>query len=198
MTLKVTARAKTKAQAEALIEPVVDEIRRRYGEYIYSVTEPDLQSELVKRLKAAGKTIAVAESCTGGMIASRITDVPGSSAVFGYGVVTYANEAKIKLLGVNEQTLADYGAVSEQTAREMAEGVKALSGADIGVAVTGIAGPDGGTEEKPVGLVYLAVAVGSETKITRLLLSRGRRDERTSIRERTAMHAMFGCLEIVD
>ena len=198
VTLKVTARAKTKKEAKALIKPVIHEISNQYGEYIYSITEPNLQTELVKRLRSAGKTVAVAESCTGGMIASHITEVPGSSGVFGYGVVTYANEAKMKILGVNEQTLKDYGAVSDQTAREMAEGVRRLSSADIGVAVTGIAGPDGGTKDKPVGLVYLAVTTKSDTKVTRLMLSRSRKDERASIRERTAMYALFECLKVVN
>ena len=112
--------------------------------------------ELVQLLKSKKLHIALAESCTGGMLAKRITDIPGSSAVFETGCVTYANCVKERLLGVPHETLVTYGAVSEQTARAMAEGIVRESGADIGVGITGIAGPDGGTEEKPVGLVYIS------------------------------------------
>lgn len=109
-------------------------------------------------LKENNLTISTAESCTGGMIASAITNVSGASGFFGTGVVTYSNEAKMKLISVNKETLEMYGAVSEQTAKEMAEGVLALGEADVSVAVTGIAGPTGGTPEKPVGLVYIGVS----------------------------------------
>lgn len=114
--------------------------------------------KLFKLLKHNKLTISTAESCTGGMIASAITDVSGASNFFGTGVVTYSNEAKMKLIGVRGETLEKYGAVSEQTASEMAEGVLKLGEADVSVAVTGIAGPTGGTEEKPVGLVYIGVS----------------------------------------
>ncbi len=113
---------------------------------------------LAALLKESGMTIAIAESCTGGMIAARITAVPGSSAYFGLGVVTYSNEAKMKLLGVPSPMLAMYGAVSEEVARAMAEGVRKLSGADLALSVTGIAGPEGGTAEKPVGTVFIGLA----------------------------------------
>lgn len=114
-----------------------------------------LCEELGGVLGSNKQTIAVAESCTGGLIAGAITEIPGSSDYFGYGVVSYANEAKMRLLGVNQETLERYGAVSPQTAVEMAEGVRRLAGADYGLSVTGIAGPGGGTETKPVGLVYV-------------------------------------------
>lgn len=114
-----------------------------------------------------GRTLAVAESCSGGLIAHRITDVPGASACFAGGVVAYSNEVKQALLGVNREDLDRHGAVSEPVARQMAEGVRGCMGADYGIGVTGIAGPDGGTAEKPVGLVYIAVADGSETVVTR-------------------------------
>ena len=125
-------------------------------------------------LKENGLTLSTAESCTGGLLADSLVQIPGSSEVFGYGAVTYANEAKIKLLGVKEETLSKYGAVSEQTAKEMAEGIKKLSGSDIGAATTGIAGPGGGTPEKPVGLVYIAVSGKNGTKVRRLNLSGSR------------------------
>ena len=193
--LKITAQADTQEEAQALITPVRETVFKAFGEHIYTTQDDNLESALVRKLKEKGKTIALAESCTGGMIASRITDVPGASQVFGYGVITYANEAKMKLVGVQEQTLADHGAVSPETAREMAAGILALSGADIGVAVTGIAGPDGGTKEKPVGLVYVAVATKEETAVTRLMLSLWRKNERDAIRKQTAAHALFLALK---
>ena len=128
-------------------------------------TGDDLTKETVAA--AAGKKLATAESCTGGMLAKRITDIPGSSAVFETGCVTYANCVKERLLGVPHETLVTYGAVSEQTARAMAEGIVRESGADIGVGITGIAGPDGGTEEKPVGLVYIALSDGKNTWVAK-------------------------------
>lgn len=118
----------------------------------------ELAEQLGRKLKANGKTIATAESCTGGWIAQTITDVPGSSAWFDRGFVTYSNAAKMQMLGVSPQTLENYGAVSSETATEMAAGALAHSDADVAVAVTGIAGPDGGTPEKPVGTVFIAWA----------------------------------------
>src|SRR5690606_39234888 len=115
-------------------------------------------ADIVSRLTASGATLATAESCTGGWIAKAITDVPGSSAVLGYGIVSYSNAAKESLLGVRAETLAEHGAVSEAVVREMAEGALALSGANYSIAVSGIAGPDGGTAEKPVGTVWFAWA----------------------------------------
>jgi nicotinamide-nucleotide amidase len=115
-------------------------------------------SQLIDRCRRENLKIATAESCTGGLLAGAITEVPGASHVFGWGVVTYANSAKIELLGVPRELIDKHGAVSEEVAIAMAEGALARSGADVAVAVTGIAGPDGGTEQKPVGLVYLASA----------------------------------------
>jgi nicotinamide-nucleotide amidase len=135
----------------------------RVGEYVYSCDDEDLVRLVVRKLMERKLTIASAESCTGGMFGAAMTDVPGVSAVFDSSLVTYSNEAKIRELGVRPETLEQYGAVSEQTAREMAEGVRRVSGADIGVSVTGIAGPDGGTEEKPVGTVYIGLATAEHT-----------------------------------
>lgn len=112
----------------------------------------------INLLKKYNLTVSTAESCTGGLVASAITEITGSSAFFGMGVVTYANEAKMKLLGVKSDTLTAYGAVSEQTAKEMAEGILSLSDSDVSISVTGIAGPTGGTPEKPVGLVYIGIS----------------------------------------
>ena len=113
---------------------------------------------MINLLKKYNLTVSTAESCTGGLIASAITEISGSSTFFGMGVVTYANEAKMKLLGVKSDTLTAYGAVSEQTAKEMAEGILRLSESDVSISVTGIAGPTGGTPEKPVGLVYIGIS----------------------------------------
>ncbi|MBE6610185.1 MAG: competence/damage-inducible protein A [Ruminococcaceae bacterium] len=156
--LRVTASGTSDADCEALCDEMIAKIREtEVGNFIYGL-DTTLAEAVVKAYREKGKTLAVAESCTGGLIAKRITDVSGSSEMFGYGAVTYANEAKNKLLGVRWETLEAYGAVSEQTAMEMAAGVRALSGADVGIATTGIAGPGGGTDTKPVGLVYMGVA----------------------------------------
>lgn len=156
-----------------------------------------LSQAVVTDLTAAGKTVSTAESCTGGWISKSITDIPGSSAVFAYGVVSYSNGAKESLLGVHYLTLEDHGAVSEGVVEEMAKGVMNLSGADVAVAVSGIAGPDGGTEEKPVGTVWFAWAVrdGANTRVdTSCQLFSGDRD---LVRELTVAHALQGVLERV-
>ncbi|MCH5186892.1 MAG: CinA family protein [Oscillospiraceae bacterium] len=141
---------------------------------------------LVDLLAEKRKTVATAESCTGGMIGGSLTSVPGASEVYGFGFITYANEAKEKLLGVRHDTLLSHGAVSPETAREMAEGARKVSGADIAVAVTGIAGPGGGTPEKPVGLVYVGISTESGAWAEKLNLS-GSRDE---IRKQTVLAAL--------
>lgn len=166
MFVRVTAKAATQAEADALCAPVVEEIRR-VGSFVYSVDVDSLEALVVDALRAAGKTLATAESCTGGLLAKRITDVAGSSDVFEMGCVTYANRVKEKLLGVPHETLEAHGAVSEETARAMAEGIVRASGADIGVGITGIAGPGGGTAEKPVGLVYIALSDGKSTWVAK-------------------------------
>ena len=158
ITLRITARAKNIAEAEKFIKPVVEEISSRFENNIFSTEGEKLEKVVVESLKGTGKRLAVAESCTGGMIASRITSIPGASHVFDLGLVTYSNEAKIGLVGVKKETLETFGAVSKETAYEMAKGVREVSGADIGVGVTGVAGPSGGSESKPVGLVYIGVA----------------------------------------
>ncbi|MEG1427367.1 MAG: competence/damage-inducible protein A [Oscillospiraceae bacterium] len=166
MFTRVTAKAETREQAEALCAPVVTEIKKRVGEFVYSVDVESLEELVVQELSARNMTIAVAESCTGGLLAKRITDVAGSSAVFETGVVSYANAAKEKLLGVPSALLEQYGAVSEECAKAMAEGIVRLAGSSIGIGITGIAGPGGGTPEKPVGLVYIALSDGKKTWVT--------------------------------
>ena len=141
-------------------------------------------AEIIEQLTRHGKTVAVAESCTGGMICSMLVEQAGASACFAEGYVTYSNEAKEKNLGVSHEVLEACGAVSEQTARQMAEGVRRRGEADYGVATTGIAGPDGGTAEKPVGLVYIACAHAGGTQVERHVFSGDRTRVRTQAAER--------------
>jgi len=189
--VRVTAKAANKEEGLRIADPAVEEICRILKGNVYGIDAENLQNELVRRLSEKKKTIAVAESCTGGIVASRITEISGSSAVFGYGVVTYANQAKIDLLGVGENTLVEHGAVSKETAEEMAQGVRKLGNSDIGLAITGIAGPTGGTKEKPVGLVYVAVDTEKGCEVKKLNLSRRRADERNGIRQYAASNALF-------
>ena len=165
--MRVTAKAPTVEEADEMCRPLIEEIRRRVGDFVYSVDVESLEELVVGELAAQGKTLATAESCTGGLLSKRITDVAGASAVFHMGVVTYANQAKEDLLGVSHETLERWGAVSSQTAREMAQGIVRRSQADLGIGITGIAGPDGGTAEKPVGLIYIALSDGECTWVTK-------------------------------
>ena len=158
--LRVTARAESEEAARLLIKPVLKELRVRFGSQIYTTDEHvSLEQAVVDLLKEQELTLTTVESCTGGLLAGRLVNVPGVSEVLKQGFVTYSNKAKRKLVGVKKATLREYGAVSDRTAREMARGAILTTGADAAVAVTGIAGPDGGSVEKPVGLVYIAVAV---------------------------------------
>ena len=165
--MRVTAKAPTVEEADEMCRPLIEEIRRRVGDFVYSVDVESLEELVVGELAAQGKTLATAESCTGGLLSKRITDVAGASSVFHMGVVTYANQAKEDLLGVSHETLERWGAVSSQTAREMAQGIVRRSQADLGIGITGIAGPDGGTAEKPVGLIYIALSDGERTWVTK-------------------------------
>lgn len=156
--LRVTAMAMTKEDAESLCEPVIEEIKKRLDAYVYGVDYNCIEEAAVAMLKEHHLKVATAESCTGGLIAKRITDVPGASEVFECGIISYANEIKHKVLGVSEDDLNKYGAVSEPVAKQMAQGALKVSGADIAVSVTGIAGPDSDSTSKPVGLVYIGLA----------------------------------------
>ncbi|HCB99744.1 MAG TPA: competence/damage-inducible protein A [Ruminococcaceae bacterium] len=187
--LRVTAKAATEEQARKICHPVVDEVKRRLGNAIYGEDVENLQQAVVQALKKRNQKIALAESCTGGMTASRITEVSGSSEVFECGVVTYANRVKEALLGVRQETLETDGAVSEQTASQMAEGIRLKAAADYGVGITGIAGPGGGTAEKPVGLVYVSVSDGKDCYVRRLLLGHGNA-EREFIRYLSSSNAL--------
>ena len=154
----------------------------------------ELPETLVDELTRKKLRVATAESCTGGMISAAITSVSGASGVFDCGVCTYANHIKNKLIGVREDTLASYGAVSERTAAEMARGVRLLAGADIGISTTGIAGPLGGTQYKPVGLVYVGVSTGLGLKTEKLLLGENNADRRR-IRELAVSAALYFALK---
>ena len=144
-------------------------------------------ASIIDELRRRKLAVATAESCTGGMLAAALTDVPGSSDVFGWGLVTYSNEAKAQLLSVSRDTLAEFGAVSLQTAREMASGLLRVSGADIALATTGIAGPGGGSAEKPVGLVYIACGDEDDLQVKRCLFSGGR----DAVRRQTVAEALL-------
>lgn len=154
-----------------------------------------LAEKLYRLLKEKSLTVSIAESCTGGLIGAALTSVPGMSECYGYGVVTYANSAKEELLKVKETTLAKCGAVSPDTAKQMAEGVMALSGSDIAVSVTGIAGPTGATLDKPVGLVYIGLAVsGKETQVFKNIFS----GDRDTVRKSTVLKALEIIIENIN
>lgn len=185
VTLRVTAKAKTKEEGEKLIDPVLTEIKNRLGDSIYNIGEEGLNLKVAKLLVDKKLTIGTSESCTGGLLGAGLIDYPGISSSFLEGAITYSNEAKIKTLGVKKETLEKFGAVSEETAREMAEGIRKRCGADIGVSTTGIAGPDGGTDDKPVGLVYIGLSIGDKTIVTRNVFN----GDRNSVRRRACLKA---------
>lgn len=185
--LRVTARAENETSASALISPVVDELCRRFGDAVYTTDENEtLEMCLIKLLKKKGLTVTTAESCTGGLLSAQLVNVPGASEAFNMSAVTYANAAKEKILGVSKDILEKYGAVSVQTARAMADGAAAFSGADVALSVTGIAGPDGGTKEKPVGLVYIGCHVCGKTEVVECHF----RGNREKVRIQTVIRAM--------
>lgn len=185
--IRVTARAKDEEAAKKLIKPVVKEIKNRFGDFVYSVKEQEtLEEAVVKLLAKHDLTVTTAESCTGGLVAGRLINAPGASEVFKEGFITYSNKAKRKYLEVSKSTLKKYGAVSPETAREMATGGVFATDSDVCVAVTGIAGPDGGTEEKPVGLVYIATYMKDKVQVERYQF----KGNRAKIREQAVVKAL--------
>ena len=165
--LQITAKAKSEAEAEEMIAPVMEHVIKRLGDVVYGVDVECIEESVIKLLREKGMTFSAAESCTGGDVARRFTDMPGASAFFKGGVVTYTNEAKAKLLGIDPALIEEKGAVSHEVAKAMAENVRALLGTDIGVGVTGLAGPDGdGVHE--VGTVFVSLAVEGETFVKEL------------------------------
>lgn len=195
--LRLTVRVAHESEAAALLDPAEREIRARLGNVVYAVTddpEYTMEQALVKALCAAKKTMVTAESCTGGMITSKIVNVSGASNVFLEGCVTYSNAAKMRTLGVKAETLEKFDAVSRETALEMAEGARRRADADYAVSVTGLAGPGGGTPEKPVGTVWLGLATREGVQ-ARLLQLHGNRER---IRTLAALNAMHWVLETVE
>ena len=185
--IRITARAADYEEGKALVAPVIREIKSRFGNAVYTTDEKtSLEMADAALLKEKQLTMAAAESCTGGMVAARMVNVSGVSDVFMQGMVTYSNEAKMRLLGVREETLAAYGAVSEETAVQMAEGGAAAAETDVCVSITGIAGPEGGTPEKPVGLVYMACCVKGKTVVKRYQF----KGNRAKIREQSTVKAL--------
>ena len=178
VTLRITAKAISEEVAMDLINPVIDKIEDRVGQYIYSQGESTLEDTVAEMLVNKNLTISVAESCTGGMVSSNLINYPGISSVFMEGCITYSNEAKMKSLGVKKETLDKFGAVSEETAREMAEGIARRYNTNIGISTTGIAGPEGGTKEKPVGLVYFGIYINGKIKAKRYIFNGSRQQVR--------------------
>lgn len=183
--LQITAKAKSEAEAEEMIAPVMEHVIKRLGDVVYGVDVECIEESVIKLLREKGMTFSAAESCTGGDVARRFTDMPGASAIFKGGVVTYTNEAKAKLLGIDPALIEEKGAVSHEVAKAMAENVRRLLGTDIGVGVTGLAGPDGdGVHE--VGTVFVSLAVEGETFVKELHL--GAMRTRSFIRRMAGNH----------
>jgi nicotinamide-nucleotide amidase len=183
--LRVTVKGLPRTQAERLVKEAILKLRGRVSAYAYGEDDADLAAVVLDKCRSLGLKLAVAESCTGGMLGERITSIPGSSDVFLGGIIAYDNDVKVKALGVPAEDIKRYGAVSEHVALRMASGIREKMGADVGISVTGIAGPGGGTPEKPVGLVWIAVH-GSDTKARRFHLV----GDRAEIRQRAAQAAL--------
>lgn len=196
--VRITAMGKDKEEAFAMTEPAVREVRQVLGDVVYGVDVDSLEQVVVQEMTARGLTLATAESCTGGLMGKRITDVPGASACYLGGVVSYQNEVKENLLGVRHETLVTKGAVSEETACQMAEGVRKALGADIGISTTGVAGPGGGTTEKPVGLIYVGISTKNKTWAVRILRPRQSRESLRRLASSTAFDLVRRHLEGLD
>lgn len=184
--LNITAKAKNKTQAQKLIAPVERKIRSRLKEYIYGEDAQTLEEVVAHTLAGRKKTVAVAESCTGGLVSQRLTSISGSSRYFLLGLAVYDNRMKESLLNITADTLKKYGAVSKETAGLMAEHVRQLAGSDLGLGITGIAGPAGATKDKPVGLVYIALAASAGKQCTQLYFH----GDRNEVRRRAAQAAL--------
>lgn len=195
--LRITARVKDGEDADLLILPMIEKVKEKAGEYLYGIDVGNLQTAAVYALKEKHLHVAFAESCTGGYVAKRLTDVSGASEVFECGICTYSDRMKKELLGVSEQTLKEFGAISEETAREMAAGIRKVSGAEIGVSVTGNAGPQA-SEGKDVGLVYIGVDSDNFKQVFELHINRKDQDARETIRYTASSHALSLLLKAVE
>jgi len=186
LTLRVTASASTEQEARLLLEPVVKKICDRLGMDVYAIGDTTLEAVVASLLIEQNLSISVAESCSGGLLAGRLINYPGISKVFKEGFITYSNESKINTLGVDSKILSKYGAVSEEVAKQMAKGAADRAKSDVALSITGIAGPDGGTDEKPVGLVYIGLYLLGEVKVMKMD-SWGSRD---NVRRRAVSQAL--------
>ncbi|MCX7834130.1 MAG: competence/damage-inducible protein A [Ignavibacteria bacterium] len=187
--LRVDVSAETNEQISEILSKIESKLRNKIDEYIYGVDNDQLEKIVGNLLKLKNLKLATAESCTGGLLANKITDISGSSEYFLGGVNVYSNESKVNILGVNESTIRKYGAVSEETALEMAINVRELFKSDIGISITGIAGPDGGTDEKPVGLVYIGYSDNRKNFVKKFLLGH--------LRLRNKIRAAYHALDII-
>ena len=183
-------RLQSKESNKNKVEKIVEKIYNKIGNYVFGENTDRLEKKVVELIKKLGMNISTAESCTGGMIASRLIDVPGVSEIFKEGIVSYSNDAKMKRLGVKKETLEKYGAVSKETAKEMVMGLDS----DIAIATTGIAGPDGGTPEEPVGLVYIGIRVKNDIYVEKKFFN----GDRMKIRERAVSQSLFSLIKILD
>lgn len=186
----ILIRLQSKMSNKNKVEKIVKKIYNTIGNFIFGEDNDRLEKKVVELAKKKNLTISTAESCTGGMLASKLIDVAGVSDIFYEGIVSYSNEAKMKRLGVKSETLEKYGAVSEETAREMLLGLHT----DIGLATTGVAGPDGGSEEKPVGLVYMGIRVKDKVYVEKRVF----KGDRNKVRERTVSHTLFTLIKILN
>ena len=186
----VLIRLQSKMSNKNKVEKIVKKIYNKIGGFIFGEDEDRLEKKVVELLQKLKLNISTAESCTGGMLASKLIDVSGISQVFHEGIVSYSNEAKIKRLNVKSETLEKYGAVSEEVAKEMVLGLST----DVALSTTGIAGPDGGSEEKPVGLVYMGIRVKDKVYVEKRVF----RGDRNKVRERTVSHTLFTLIKILN
>lgn len=186
----ILIRLQSKMSNKNKVEKIVKKIYNKIGEFIFGEDNDRLEKKIVELLKKLNMNMSTAESCTGGMLASKLIDVPGVSDVFYEGVVSYSNEAKINRLGVRKEILDKYGAVSEEVAKEMVMGLTT----DVALSTTGIAGPDGGSEEKPVGLVYIGIRIKDKIYVEKRVF----RGDRNKVRERTVSHTLFTLIKILN
>jgi nicotinamide-nucleotide amidase len=184
--LRITAKANCEEECDKVIEPVYEEIKSILEEYIYGEDEDSLEKVVAKMICDKKLSISTAESCTGGLLAASLVSYPGISEVFMEGAITYSNDAKISRLGVKKETLDKYGAVSKETAEEMAMGIAKTSKTDVGISTTGIAGPSGGTDEKPVGLVYIGLYIKGKTIVEKFNFN----GDREQIRRKASLYAL--------
>lgn len=186
--LRVTAKAETEQEAQSLLSPVVEQLISHFGALVYGVDVPSLSWVVLQKLKVAHLTLGTAESCTGGLIAKLITDLPGASQAFKGGIVSYTNEVKANVLGVPAPLLEQYGAVSAPVAQAMAEGARRVLGCDIALSSTGVAGPDRDDRGNEVGTIFVAIATPDGCHVRPLSL--GNRPVRERLRTHTALHAL--------